>query len=124
MTEDGERGGEMTEVDERNKKGGEKNTIFTASASVSEQKEHFMLSSSPSLRTHLQKTAGQWSKEVRGALTSAGFTHSCVRTPDTEGRGQINQGGLWPREEGGRGGSLLFAGGELADLAGCGDSFT
>lgn len=67
-----------------------KNTIFTASASVSEQKEHFMLSSSPSLITLLQKTAGQWSKEVRGALTSAGFTHNCVRTPDTEGQGQIN----------------------------------
>lgn len=31
------------------------NTIFTSSASVSEQKEHFMLSSSPSLIPHLLK---------------------------------------------------------------------
>lgn len=38
--------------------GGKKiNNIFTASASVSEQKEHFMLSSSSrSLVPHLQKT--------------------------------------------------------------------
>ncbi len=45
------------------------NIIFTASASVSEQIEHFMLSSSsssPSLIPHLQDSAGQWSKEVQG----------------------------------------------------------
>lgn len=54
-------GGGMTELDDKSYKeptyGRKKNIIFTASASVSEQKEHFMLSSSsPSLIPHLQKT--------------------------------------------------------------------
>lgn len=51
------------------------NTIFTSSASVSEQKEHFMLSSSPSLIPHLLKkkdSAGRWSKEVFGGCRGGG----------------------------------------------------
>lgn len=56
---------------------------------------------------------------VGGALTSAGFLS---RHREMEGeREGIKPGGLFL--EGIRG-SLLLAGGELADLAGCGDSFT
>lgn len=57
-----------------------------------------------------------------GALTSAGFSYNCE---DSRHRrtGTDQPGGLLPREDGGGGGSLLFAGGELADLAGCGDTF-
>lgn len=56
-----------------------------------------------------------------GALTSAGFSHNCVDSGHRR-TGTDQPGGILLRVR--AEGSLLFAGGELADLAGCGDSFT
>lgn len=53
---------------------------------------------------------------------SAGFSHNCEDSGHRRMRTD-HPGGLLLRQKGG-GGSLLFAGGELADFAGCGDSFT
>lgn len=58
---------------------------------------------------------GGWHQLQQVSLTT-------VRSPDTKGRGH-QPVGLLLRDDGEGGGSLLFAGGELADLAGCGDSF-
>lgn len=83
------------------------NTIFTSSASVSEQKEHLMLSSSPSLIPHLLKKktlqAGGPRRylggvEVGGALTSAGFSHNCK---DSRHRRMGNRSTRWAVAEGG-----------------------
>lgn len=48
---------------------------------------------------HTASSKGQWSKEVWGGINVSRLLSQTVRTPDTEGRGQINQAGCWEKRE-------------------------
>lgn len=82
-----QRRGRMTRLELKGK-----NTIFAASASVSEKERNSHCPPPPCHSYQFSKRlkAGGPGR-VGGASTSAGFSHK-VRTPDREGWGQINLG--------------------------------
>lgn len=119
--------GEMTELDDKSLKepkyGRKKKTPSSQPVPQSQSKKN--ISCCPPPPRHSYRIFKRLCRPVvqggMGALTSAGFSHNCEESRHRR-TGTDQPGGWLPREEGR--GSLLFAGGELADLAGCGDSFT